>query len=87
MTEAVEARAFAALDRRLDPRAPRPLAVAVSGGGDSMALLHLSDAWAKRAGRALRVLTVDHGLNSESGRWAAFFWSGSPPRETGSFSR
>ncbi|HEX8570872.1 MAG TPA: tRNA lysidine(34) synthetase TilS [Caulobacteraceae bacterium] len=72
----VEARAFAALDRRLDAAGPAPLAVAVSGGGDSMALLLLADAWARRAGRPLRVLSVDHGLNPESGRWAAFVADG-----------
>ena len=68
----VEARAFAALDRRLELNSGAPVAVAVSGGGDSVALLLLADAWAGRVGRALRVLTVDHGLNPESGRWAAF---------------
>ncbi len=41
-----------------------PIAVAVSGGADSMALLHLSSAWVKAKARrqSLSVLTVDHGL-------------------------
>jgi tRNA(Ile)-lysidine synthase len=59
-------------------RAPWPGAVAVSGGGDSLALMHLLKAWAKeRRLPAPVVLTVDHGLHRESGatarkvlRWA-----------------
>ncbi|MBZ8118594.1 tRNA lysidine(34) synthetase TilS [Roseovarius sp. LXJ103] len=38
------------------------LGVAVSGGGDSLALLHLLKAW----GGPLRVVTVDHGLRAEA---------------------
>lgn len=48
---------------------PAPVAVAVSGGGDSVALLHLSRAWAQRHGRRLDVLHVDHGLRPESTVW------------------
>ena len=40
----------------------QPLGLAVSGGGDSIALLHL----AVQAGLAVRVATVDHGLRLES---------------------
>lgn len=44
-----------------------PWAVAVSGGGDSLALMHLLAAYARKAGLALPlVLTVDHGLRSSS---------------------
>lgn len=42
------------------------IAVAVSGGSDSMALLYLADAWARDQGRPLHVLTVDHGLRAAS---------------------
>lgn len=70
MTLGVEAAARAALDRRLDPASRAPLAVAVSGGGDSVALLHLAADWAAWAGRSLRVLSVDHGLNPASGAWS-----------------
>ncbi len=52
------------------------LAVAVSGGADSMALCLLADAWARaRAGRVL-ALIVDHGLrdasSAEAGRTASW---------------
>jgi tRNA(Ile)-lysidine synthase len=57
------------LDRRLLRGGAQPLAVALSGGGDSLALLLLATAWAKAAGRSLLVLTVDHRLRVESGGW------------------
>ncbi|HVU20874.1 MAG TPA: tRNA lysidine(34) synthetase TilS [Rhizomicrobium sp.] len=47
--------------------APWPGAVAVSGGGDSLALMHLLCDWSKAQGReAPVVLTVDHGLQKDS---------------------
>lgn len=45
---------------------PRAIAVAVSGGADSFALLHLAMGWAKRHNATLLALTVDHGLRAES---------------------
>lgn len=59
------------LDRRLSRTSARPLAVALSGGGDSVALLLAAQAWARQAGRCLLVLTVDHGLQPESAAWTA----------------
>ena len=46
-----------------------PLALAVSGGGDSTALMHLCARWRETSGKpvpALHVLSVDHGLHAES---------------------
>ncbi|MDB5439657.1 MAG: tRNA(Ile)-lysidine synthetase, partial [Caulobacteraceae bacterium] len=62
--------ALFALDDRLDPRAATPLAIAVSGGGDSLALLQLAADWARPHGRNLLVLHVDHQLQPQSGQWA-----------------
>lgn len=42
------------------------IAVAVSGGADSMALSHLMRRWTKGAGYRLLVLTVDHALRKEA---------------------
>ncbi|WP_269715961.1 tRNA lysidine(34) synthetase TilS [Caulobacter sp. NIBR2454] len=61
--------ALAAFDRRLLSDVSTPLAVAFSGGGDSLALLLIADDWAKAHGRRLVVLTVDHGLNRASADW------------------
>lgn len=70
---------FDGLMAGLGPFEPNPhLAVAVSGGPDSVALMHLAADWvAARSGR-LVVLTVDHGLRPGSadearqvGHWAA----------------
>jgi tRNA(Ile)-lysidine synthase len=57
------------LDRRLLSDSQRPVAVALSGGGDSLALALIAADWAKRAGRRLLVLTVDHRLRPESAAW------------------
>jgi tRNA(Ile)-lysidine synthase len=58
-----------ALDRRLDPAASGPLAVAFSGGSDSLATLVAAKAWGDRVGREVVALTVDHGLDSQSAQW------------------
>lgn len=48
-----------------------PVGVAVSGGGDSLALLLLVADWAAGAGRAVAAITVDHRLRPESAAEAA----------------
>ncbi len=63
---------FAALMARLAPFEPRPhVAVAVSGGSDSMALTLLAHDWAKARGGHIAALTVDHGLRREAAAEAA----------------
>ena len=47
------------------------VAVAVSGGADSMALALLTHGWASPRGIALTALTVDHGLRADSAAEAA----------------
>jgi tRNA(Ile)-lysidine synthase len=58
-------------DERLDARSVAPVAVAFSGGGDSLALLLTARAWARRRGRPLLALHVDHGLHRQSAAFAA----------------
>ena len=66
------------MDALLAAGAPWPGAVAVSGGGDSIALMHLLADWARTSRRILpHVVTVDHGLRAGSSadarkvaRWA-----------------
>lgn len=53
-------------------RRPASLGVAVSGGSDSMAMLHLMARAAREAGWALRAVTVDHRLRREAAEEAAF---------------
>ena len=56
----------------LGPFEPAPrLAVAVSGGSDSLALCLLADRWARARGGTVVALTVDHRLRPESGAEAA----------------
>lgn len=70
MTPPVQTRIEAILNDRLESRVEAPLAVAFSGGGDSLALLLIAADWARRHGRRLIALTVDHGLRAESADWA-----------------
>src|SRR5690606_4998307 len=65
-------RVFARLDARLNHIGPEPIALALSGGGDSMALLDLAAEWARARGRGLLALTVDHNLNPDSAAWTRF---------------
>ena len=64
------------------------VAVAVSGGPDSLALLLLMDEWARARGGSVLALTVDHGLRpdsaAEAGKVAA--WAGCRGIEHGTLS-
>lgn len=59
----------ASLDARLLTTADHPVAIGLSGGGDSLALLLFARAWAARHDRRLLVLTVDHQLQPQSRDW------------------
>lgn len=55
------------------PPLPAPrLAVALSGGGDSMALVLLAQQWARAHGGEVVAFTVDHGLRADSAAEAAW---------------
>ncbi len=65
--EPVGAAEFARLMEAFAPFEPAPLlAVAVSGGSDSMALALLAHDWARARGGRVSALTVDHGLRVEA---------------------
>lgn len=55
-----------AMGAALGPDFPESIALAVSGGGDSMAMLTLAHNWTHVWGVRLRVVTVDHGLRPEA---------------------
>lgn len=43
-----------------------PIAIAVSGGGDSTALMYRAADWARLSGRVLIILTIDHRLRASA---------------------
>ena len=67
----VAAAARAAVFQTIETAEPGAIALAVSGGGDSVALLHLAHSITAGAGRTLHAATVDHGLRAESADEAA----------------
>lgn len=73
----LEARFAATLSRLLAGQKPAAMGVAVSGGGDSLALLTLTVDWAQTQGvdaSKIIAITVDHGLrdgSAEEATWVA----------------
>jgi tRNA(Ile)-lysidine synthase len=92
----VSAADFSRLMAKLGPFEDRPhLAIAVSGGADSMALCLLASRWAAKNHGKIAALTVDHGLRPDSAaearqvaRWCrargiahvTLRWKGAKPR-------
>ena len=70
-TKSLDQRFADAMGQLLGPDFPTDIALAVSGGGDSMAMLTLAHNWAHAWGVRLWVVTVDHGLRAESAAEAA----------------
>jgi tRNA(Ile)-lysidine synthase len=65
--KAISESAFAGAMVSFEPFEPCPvLAVAVSGGPDSMALCCLTQRWAQSRGGSVLAFTVDHGLRPDS---------------------
>lgn len=63
----VSVREFSGFMGRCGPFETRPIiAVGVSGGADSLALIYLLNQWVDRRGGRAIALTVDHGLREES---------------------
>ncbi|MEX3016495.1 tRNA lysidine(34) synthetase TilS [Gymnodinialimonas hymeniacidonis] len=71
MSETLPERFAARMGHLLGPDFPTDIALAVSGGGDSMAMLALAHDWAHVFGVKLWVVTVDHGLRADSADEAA----------------
>ena len=65
---AIFARALAALREQLSPSS---LAIACSGGLDSMVLLHLAANWCRQHGVSLFAFHVHHGLSPHADAWLA----------------
>ncbi len=60
------------LSSLLEDMTPHSVLLMVSGGSDSMALMHLTASWAKEHSVSCSVVTIDHGLRSDSAAEAEF---------------
>jgi len=64
LTDRLNAKVAANLDAAFASGLPKHIGIAVSGGGDSMALLHLTRAWASVRDVTLSAITIDHNLGN-----------------------
>ena len=82
----LSAKFAAALENLIPLKSGDAIGVAVSGGGDSMALLDLAETWCRGRGVVVASATVDHGLRpeaaGEAGMVAAFCASRKIPHDT-----
>lgn len=66
MQQGEDAMLLHVIDTCFEHDLPDRIGIAVSGGGDSAALLHLLARWSAQTGHSIAAVTVDHGLRSES---------------------
>lgn len=66
MTTGVTAQFLVQMQRFFPDEPPTKLGIALSGGGDSVALLTLMAGWRTKAGPDLYAITIDHGLRAGS---------------------
>lgn len=71
LAQGEDARLLYSVDRSFFPEKPEKIGIAVSGGGDSIALLHLYLRWAEQTGHQIAAVTVDHTLREDSAAEAA----------------
>lgn len=66
MQQGADAMLLHFIDTSFPDKLPARIGIAVSGGGDSMALLHLFARWSVQTGHPIAAVTVDHGLRAVS---------------------
>lgn len=66
LAQGADAPFLRSIDKAFGDSPPEKIGVAVSGGGDSMALLHLAMRWAAQIDCRLEAVTVNHGLRAEA---------------------
>ena len=71
LTDSLSAQVASNLDAAFASGLPKHIGIAVSGGGDSIALLHLTRAWTSAREVTLSAITIDHDLRDGSAEEAA----------------
>lgn len=72
VTEDIQRRFDASMERLVPCPRPTAMMVAVSGGSDSVALMLLAHDWGTRHGVVIQAVTVDHQLRRDSAKEAAW---------------